>query len=405
MLAPCRTFSGASPHSLADPKTRVLVSDHERHRGGFNAVPAGAGARVLGFPPRDAQNPTSCPERRVAGSIGKLAAVAVGEAEAFIQHPRGSEWGSELFGYDWAAGVACVLAAGGVVFALNRGGSDARTRGSVRNMLVPVPVGKRVFRPAGDMIIAANCLELAIELAECAVATRLSTTQMWQFTSFPRSTASRVKLLCLDRDGVLNHDVGSPGVVREEDFRVVDGAREAVHLALSLGVQLAVVTNQSCIGKGLLSEPVLEQIHAKLRRELGVTQQELAIFTCTHTEADGCLCRKPHPTLLNQARVSAELLRNDVDRSRLPFSSLHGAESSNSGTPLDRGQSVDESVVFIGDMLTDIQAARAANVRAAVIRSRPHGVRTAQTAATVTGQPVPVFTSLFDAVCEILLGQ
>ena len=64
------------------------------------------------------------------------------------------------------------------------------------------------------------------------------------------------------------YDVGSPGVMRVEDFRLVPGAAAAVAKLKLAGASVCVVTNQTCVGKGLVSEAVLEEIHDRMRELL-----------------------------------------------------------------------------------------------------------------------------------------
>ncbi|EOD12243.1 hypothetical protein EMIHUDRAFT_247557 [Emiliania huxleyi CCMP1516] len=76
--------------------------------------------------------------------------------------------------------------------------------------------------------------------------------------------AVRPKLWLLDRDGCINADVGSPGVVRREDLHLIPGSAGAI-TRLRLFAPVAVVTNQSARGKGLLSAAGLDEIHERLR--------------------------------------------------------------------------------------------------------------------------------------------
>ena len=71
------------------------------------------------------------------------------------------------------------------------------------------------------------------------------------------ATTRDVALALLDRDGVINVDVGAPGVVDVAQFELIDGAARAVRALNDAGVPTAVVTNQTAIGKGY----VLSLIH------------------------------------------------------------------------------------------------------------------------------------------------
>ena len=70
----------------------------------------------------------------------------------------------------------------------------------------------------------------------------------------------------------------------------------------ALGLELVIVTNQSAVGRGYFDRSRLEEIHARLRELLaaeGITLD--GIYVCPHAPEEGCRCRKPLPTLLEQA--------------------------------------------------------------------------------------------------------
>jgi D-glycero-D-manno-heptose 1,7-bisphosphate phosphatase len=116
--------------------------------------------------------------------------------------------------------------------------------------------------------------------------------------------------LFLDRDGVLNELVERQGRLvsprRLSDFRIVDGAIEAIWRVRDLGVPRFVVTNQPDIARGLMPLSELDAMHALLRRSMPITD----IAYCPHDEGDACNCRKPKPglvlTLAEQWRVSLQ---------------------------------------------------------------------------------------------------
>ena len=110
----------------------------------------------------------------------------------------------------------------------------------------------------------------------------------------------------LDRDGTINVDVGYLHEI--EQMRLLPGAIPALRL-LQEHYQLVVVTNQSGIARGLLSEEKLHRIHRKMLDLLaqgGVSIQ--GIYYCPHHPDYGeppyrceCQCRKPFPTLFKRA--------------------------------------------------------------------------------------------------------
>ncbi len=111
----------------------------------------------------------------------------------------------------------------------------------------------------------------------------------------------------LDRDGTINEEaefLSSPA-----DVRLIPGAAEAIHEANELGVKVVIVTNQSGIARGLLTEEQLESIHEKL---IGLLLESAAtidaIYFCPHHPDFGepryrkeCDCRKPRTGMLVQA--------------------------------------------------------------------------------------------------------
>ena len=104
----------------------------------------------------------------------------------------------------------------------------------------------------------------------------------------------------LDRDGTLieeRHYLSDPAQVR-----VLDGVADALRAFEALGLQLVVVTNQSGIGRGLLDETRLGEIHGRMRRLLEDDGALLGpIYHCPHLPAAECGCRKPRPGLVQQA--------------------------------------------------------------------------------------------------------
>lgn len=118
----------------------------------------------------------------------------------------------------------------------------------------------------------------------------------------------------LDRDGVLIADVG---VLRSPtDIAVVEGVPEALSLLSNAGYALVVVTNQTVVARGLLTEEELDALHAvvreRLRRE-GAPELD-AIYVCPHHPGAtlppyrvDCDCRKPRPGLLLQAARDLDL--------------------------------------------------------------------------------------------------
>jgi D-glycero-D-manno-heptose 1,7-bisphosphate phosphatase len=114
-----------------------------------------------------------------------------------------------------------------------------------------------------------------------------------------------VKLILLDRDGVINFD--SEEFIRsEEQWRAIPGSLQAIGRLCRAGWRVVIVSNQSGLALGKFTVENLNAIHQKMIAHLsqygGVID---AIFFCPHGPDDGCDCRKPKPGLLK--RAAAEL--------------------------------------------------------------------------------------------------
>jgi len=99
----------------------------------------------------------------------------------------------------------------------------------------------------------------------------------------------------LDRDGTINANAPSGDYVRTPgQLALLPGAAEAVRRLGEAGLRVVIVTNQSCIGKGLVSPATMDEIHERLRDMLSEAGAEVdLILHCPHTADDDCDCRKP----------------------------------------------------------------------------------------------------------------
>ncbi|UUU29943.1 HAD family hydrolase [Streptomyces sp. CA-210063] len=104
---------------------------------------------------------------------------------------------------------------------------------------------------------------------------------------------SPVKAVLFDRDGTLVHDVPYNG--DPDRVRTVDGAHEAVGLLRSRGIRTGVVTNQSGIARGLLTDADVRRVNRRVDELLGPFD---VWSVCPHGPDDGCHCRKPEPGLI-----------------------------------------------------------------------------------------------------------
>lgn len=109
-----------------------------------------------------------------------------------------------------------------------------------------------------------------------------------------------MKLIILDRDGVINED--SPLYIKSPDeWHPIKGSLEAIALLNQHGFKVAVATNQSGIARGMYNEATLKAIHEKMHQALKTVGGSIdSIFYCPHGPLENCDCRKPKPGLLQQ---------------------------------------------------------------------------------------------------------
>ncbi|RZI82689.1 MAG: D-glycero-beta-D-manno-heptose 1,7-bisphosphate 7-phosphatase [Pseudomonas sp.] len=112
-----------------------------------------------------------------------------------------------------------------------------------------------------------------------------------------------MKLLILDRDGVINHD--SDAYIKSlEEWIPIAGAIEAIAQLSKAGWTVAVATNQSGIARGYYSLDILEAMHTRLRELVAEQGGELGLVVyCPHGPDEGCACRKPKPGMLEAIAV------------------------------------------------------------------------------------------------------
>jgi D-glycero-D-manno-heptose 1,7-bisphosphate phosphatase len=109
-----------------------------------------------------------------------------------------------------------------------------------------------------------------------------------------------MKLIILDRDGVINFD--SPQFIKSpEEWKPIPGSLTAIARLNQADYHVVLATNQSGIGRGLFEMDTLNAIHEKMLKALADVGGHIdAIFFCPHTAADNCACRKPKPGMLKE---------------------------------------------------------------------------------------------------------
>ena len=121
-----------------------------------------------------------------------------------------------------------------------------------------------------------------------------------------------MKLIILDRDGVINHDSASY-IKSPEEWKPIPGSLEAIALLNQAGYQVVIATNQSGVSRGLFEMATLNAIHDKMHRALGQIGGRVdAIFFCPHANDAGCNCRKPKPGLLEEIARRFKVSLKDV---------------------------------------------------------------------------------------------
>lgn len=113
----------------------------------------------------------------------------------------------------------------------------------------------------------------------------------------------------LDRDGVINRGPDEGGyILRWADFRFLPGVAEAISSLNGAGWKVIVVSNQRCVGKGLLTIAELDAIHQRMNDELAKAGAKLdGIYYCPHEKEPPCDCRKPLPGMFLRAAREHEI--------------------------------------------------------------------------------------------------
>ena len=110
-----------------------------------------------------------------------------------------------------------------------------------------------------------------------------------------------MKVIFLDRDGVINKEIGY--LHKIEDFEFIDGVFEACQYFQEIGYKLIVITNQSGIARGYYQEEDFHTLNQwMLTRFDDQNVDILNVFFCPHGPESNCKCRKPQPGMLLEAR-------------------------------------------------------------------------------------------------------
>lgn len=109
-----------------------------------------------------------------------------------------------------------------------------------------------------------------------------------------------MKLIILDRDGVINFD-SAQFIKTPAEWKPIPGSLEAIAKLNQAGYRVVVATNQSGIGRGLFEMDTLNAIHEKMHKAVAAAGGRIdAVFYCPHSAADNCDCRKPKPGMFKR---------------------------------------------------------------------------------------------------------
>jgi D-glycero-D-manno-heptose 1,7-bisphosphate phosphatase len=109
-----------------------------------------------------------------------------------------------------------------------------------------------------------------------------------------------MKLIILDRDGVINFD-SDQFIKNPEEWKPIPGSLEAIARLNQANYRVVVATNQSGVGRGLFDMPMLNAIHDKMHKACALHGARIdAVFFCPHTAESHCHCRKPNTGMLEE---------------------------------------------------------------------------------------------------------
>jgi D-glycero-D-manno-heptose 1,7-bisphosphate phosphatase len=176
--------------------------------------------------------------------------------------------------------------------------------------------------------------------------------------------------LLLDRDGVIIENCES--YVRSwNDVQFFPQALKALQRVSQKPIKIVLVTNQSAVGRGLVTECQVVELNQRIVQVILRSGGRVdGVYLCPHKPEDGCNCRKPLPGLLLQA---ARELSIDLPNS-----------------------------IMIGDALSDIMAGRSAGVKTLALVKTGRGAKQLTLPNLAEASPFLVFDSLFDALEKLL---
>lgn len=112
-----------------------------------------------------------------------------------------------------------------------------------------------------------------------------------------------MKIVFLDRDGVINRDPGFGGYVTcWEKFEFLPGSFESLKELNQAGFEVIVISNQAGVAKGLYTQEDLDELTGNMLKEIKAAGGKIySVNYCTHQDEDNCNCRKPKTGMFHKA--------------------------------------------------------------------------------------------------------
>ena len=179
-----------------------------------------------------------------------------------------------------------------------------------------------------------------------------------------------VKLVVLDRDGVINEEQEQP-IKTPDDWVAIDGSIEAIASLCQADYQVVVVTNQSAISHGMLTVDEVNVVHQHMQQTVVAQGGRIdAVMFCPHKPGDDCNCRKPKPGMLHSL-----MERLDIDLNGVPL---------------------------VGDSLRDVQLAMVVGATPVLVKTG-HGTLTIEENKHLEG--VDMYENLAEFVEQLLATE
>lgn len=154
--------------------------------------------------------------------------------------------------------------------------------------------------------------------------------------------------LFLDRDGVINQRIPGKYVKFPRDFEFENGSLEAMVDLATIFPRIVVVTNQQGVGRGLMTEQQLKNIHNHMLDEVELEGGRIdAVYACTEVAADDPICRKPNSGMAYQAK--ADYPKIDFEKSIIVGDSI---------TDMEFGKRLGMTTVFVESKAEDVELAK-----------------------------------------------